>query len=507
MENATDNHAPRLATCGGLLLLVWCVYLLTGSGHFDVLDEYQVFFQGESLREEGTLAVPQAEKFGVWYGVRDQEGNPHAPYGPAHPWATLPWHVVANAVTSKAEQPRPPKDLLAHAILLTSSSFFAAIAVALFYALLRRLGCADVPAIMLALGFAFTTPLWVYTGALYSEPLAIALLLGAAWALERATRGNEVRYPSVALCGVLLGLALLTRFTHALAAPVFGLALLTATGDPRRRTAAFFLLGGVSALFFVVYLGYNQVRFGDPWHLGYPDRVEGGKFLSGFTTPFWDGLRGFLVSRGKSLILFVPLLVLAGLGAPFLWFRRRPMVVAGFGSLLVYLVFFSRTTQWEGGYCWGPRYVLPAVPLALLACASLYRITIPGLRGMRIVLLAVGLLVQLPAVMTAPYEAIFRAGKGSYYDHQHDYQSSYDAVGWQWSLVGRTFKEALDDGAKPMDPSQGFDFWWDSLRRDGAPAGWIWLAVGVQLAGAVGGGLLIRRGLARGSHSSAGGLS
>ena len=66
---------------------------------------------------------------------------------------------------------------------------------------------------------------------------------------------------------------------------------------------------------------------------------------------------------GRGLFVLSPLLLLAVLGWPAL--RRRAPAAAwlALGQLTVLALFFAAFDGWHGGWCWGPRYLLPAVPL------------------------------------------------------------------------------------------------------------------------------------------------
>jgi len=84
------------------------------------------------------------------------------------------------------------------------------------------------------------------------------------------------------------------------------------------------------------------------------------------------GAWGLLFSPGKGLLLYAPPVLLALLAfAPFV--RRYPMeglVIAGLS--LSYVLGYSSRRGWHGGLCWGPRYLLPVLPLMLLPVGALW---------------------------------------------------------------------------------------------------------------------------------------
>jgi hypothetical protein len=97
-----------------------------------------------------------------------------------------------------------------------------------------------------------------------------------------------------------------------------------------------------------------------------------------FETPFRVGFFGALFTPEKSVFLFDPLLVLAGIVAAFAWKSFRPEVkayFAAFGALLfAYVSFYAKYTDWSGDTAWGDRYVATAAQLvAFMAVPLLLR--------------------------------------------------------------------------------------------------------------------------------------
>jgi hypothetical protein len=120
------------------------------------------------------------------------------------------------------------------------------------------------------------------------------------------------------------------------------------------------------------------------------------------------------VSPYRSVFLYAPPVILFGLG--FTGFARRYRKYLWLiAAITVYvLVVYSKWWAWHGGWCWGPRFLVPVVPLLLL----------PGLvavsRGGKWHLaVAVGLgiwgfIVQVGAVLinyTAAYDYWIKIGR------------------------------------------------------------------------------------------------
>ncbi|MEE8142924.1 MAG: hypothetical protein V3T77_07480 [Planctomycetota bacterium] len=456
------------------------VYAITSSGRARAIDEYMIYFQTESLAKELSLSVAQAESLGVWYGRSGQDGQAYAPYGPAHAALLVPGYWAGVGLTRLPQVPDTSHDLLRVFAVVMSNALLGALLVCVFLVLLCRGGASPSLAVTSALGLGFGTLVWPYSGTLFSELWSGLLLLLAALALERATRASTLMWGAL-LAGICLAVAILVRPVHALAVPVFAGALLLARGTPGARFGASFALGAAAAVGLAALLFLNWHQYGSPWEFGYPEQAEGGRSLNSFETPLWLGLFGFLFSPGKSVLLFTPLLVAASLGLPRLWRERRPLALVSGGCMVSYLLFYSGYTQWEGGYCYGPRYLLPVLPLALLGLGTC--------KNARVVVgfAWLGVLVQVPGVFTSFLEE--QVGGARYYDAAHNYQLLHQPWLGQMQLFIQYTLEALHGDALAAPLGKGLDLWWIYLAKGGVPWSWIltWLGIPVILlvAGAV----------------------
>jgi hypothetical protein len=106
--------------------------------------------------------------------------------------------------------------------------------------------------------------------------------------------------------------------------------------------------------------GYNWYRFRDVFATGYREEA------TAFGTPIWEGAYGLLLSPGKGVFWYNPPLILAVAALALLWRRERAvtLVLAGMGLSVV--LFYARYYQWYGGGVWGPRFLVPLLPLLLL---------------------------------------------------------------------------------------------------------------------------------------------
>jgi hypothetical protein len=311
--------------------------------------------------------------------------------------------------------------------------------------------------------------------------LSAAIFVGVALLLFG--RGHApIAWRTASIAGLVLGLATLVRPTNVLAIPVFALAVLVRDGKPALRAA--FILCATSGIGVLALLAHNALLFGGPFQFGYPTAAEGAKRLNTFDTPLVKGLYGFLLSPGKSIFVFAPPVILALAGLRRLWKLERGAATVAMLLPLVYLFFFARYTQWEGGYCVGPRYMVPPIVLLSLALGPMLAGNAARIKKIALLLLVLGALVQCVSLATSFMED--QVPRGHYYDANWTYRLSYSLSGqihllWKYLASGEPARLGL-----------GWDRWFVFLHKGGVSAatlavvGLVMLAgFGISLAGVV----------------------
>lgn len=439
-----------------LFLSLNFVFMLTSTGRIRTTDEVMTLFESESLVLRGSTAVPQAMAARLFFGRFDRHGQPRTPYAPGQALVATPWYVLGQYVLPHVPGvPESGRDMLVGFAVTLSSATFAAAAATFAFLIFCGIGVARPTSLAATLMLALATPLFSYSGWFFSEPLACAMLLGAAMIFFAQRNGISIR--RAALGGALLGFAVLVRPTHILLAPVFLTAILVR--ERRLGVKPALMAAAVLGMAVAVYLSYNYYVFGDPLQIGYPTSVEAGKHVTSFETPLRVGLLGFLFSPGKSIFLFAPPILLALVGLPALWRRDRGLATVAGLSLPITLGFFARYTQWEGGYCFGPRYLLPALALLSLALGPVLANASQSTRAVAAFLFIAGLAVQVLGLSTSFLEA--EVGH-NYYNQQFDYRLGYNALARQAQLL-----LAYLGSDEPARMGLGFDRWFVFLAKGG----------------------------------------
>ncbi len=485
-----------LALC--LSVLLTGVYWFTYSGRFLSNDETAMFDAAESLVRRGNTRLTYTFNLRIIrdYTIAEQPNTPLADSEPLQ-------LILAGALFALAE--RLPGVGLVHAVWLLNVLVCAAAGGVLFlYA--RLLGYSERTAAAGALLFGLGTVAWPYSKVFFREPLVLLLLLSAALCLTvwrscwRTLRGG------LWLAGFTFFflLALLTKEAALLSVPIYLVIALPRVSLRRGwgRLAALAVLAAMLVL--VVAAALNAVlgvievpRSYDP--LARLQAVAGKEEFIAYA------LLSYLFSPGRGVFAFSPVLLLGIPGVVILIRARRwREALVPLTTLAVFVVGYAvlRHEHWYGGLAWGPRYLVPATSLLMLAAlpalAALEKVkpAHPARIGAAILVL-LSVWVQLNGVLisqAAYYEAL----------KQHAGAVAWQEGTWQLALTPLVVIPGLL-GTQPLDfawlrvapegyvlaalaallASGGGAALWYWLRREVVPRRAGWLTVAVLLVGTV----------------------
>jgi hypothetical protein len=251
----------------------------------------------------------------------------------------------------------------------------AGLAVLMFLWARRRANVSQRMALFVALIGGFATIVFPYSTAFFSPvPAAFFLMLGLLLLDDRP-----------ALAGAAVGISGVCFYYGILAAGIMAVALLIRS----RRALLLFIAGGLP--FGALLAWYHTVCFGAPWKTSLSvatNFTHKGLFLGLFASyPTKAGLWGLTFSEYRGLFYVSPVLLLAFVGM-FGMIRKRVLLrdlAIIVTTSTVFLLLTSSFNGWDGGGSFGPRHILPAVPLLALP--------IVFLRGRALIAVAVVLTV------------------------------------------------------------------------------------------------------------------
>lgn len=248
-----------------------------------------------------------------------------------------------------------------------------------------------------AFAYLFATPAFHYSAAFFGHQIvALGLLSASLLVLARseepiagrgpidgahvsATRPRGGLEPKTAwsflAAGAIVGMSVITEYQALLGAlGVLALASVSSARERGRRVACF-VLGGVP---FAAFLAYYHTRcFGGPFELSYHHLANSAlasvhrQGLGGVMYPTLEGLWGTLLSLHRGLIVTSPFVMLAIPGARRLWQRGQRLRTVILSSMILgQLTFVAASATWEAGWGFGPRLLVPVLPLICLLVAA-----------------------------------------------------------------------------------------------------------------------------------------
>jgi hypothetical protein len=217
---------------------------------------------------------------------------------------------------------------------------------------------------------AWLVPLAVYGGFLHVYAgVFMAHLLGALLLVLAYRSLFERGRP--ALAGLFLGLAFLAEYPLALALPLWAVQRWASRPSPREAVAlaAGFAPGAVLAAGYNVALTGSALTF--PYKFNATAEFSALERAYGLAWPSLETIYGLTFSPFRGVFFYAPVaLVLLGavLRASGQGGAKQVLSDGAVGFFLLSLLFYvSRANEpwpvWTGGYCYGPRYLVPAVAL------------------------------------------------------------------------------------------------------------------------------------------------
>lgn len=346
-----------------LFFLLTSVYMITYSGRLQFNDELQMLDVTGSIVEFGDERYDLALWY-VWtlYGpfnkdIGQRYALPTAPVEPMQSVAGVPFYWFSRLVDGTGT---------VHTVWLVNVLVTAAVGV-LFFRFALLLGYDVATALIAALLLAFGTALWPYSRTFLREPLMAFFLLLAAYLLEQSNRGSLTHRRTVlylAGVGIAMAFAFLTKESTLMVLPaLLALRFPVFTHHPRWRRVLDISL--IALLLLPLLLVITDI-------LGYliPQEVSLTALYALQPAYAREALHTYLFSVGGSIWGTSPVVLLA---VPGLWLLYRAqkrrclwmIVLSVIGLAVGHAI--TAGEVWSGGATWPPRFLIPVLPLLMLA--------------------------------------------------------------------------------------------------------------------------------------------
>jgi hypothetical protein len=409
MIKAEAKTTLRIGIGAGIAL--WLVltglYLLVYRGYPLSIDEISIFDSIESLVHHNTLARTIEFWRAPYVPAPGQAPTLQPLYEPLQILVSSPLYWVASRLPAIGQF---------HAVYLSNIIITALTGVS-FYIIALLLRFRLTTAWLGALTFGLATLAFPYSRWLFREPLMGLFVLWTfylAVAIQQRIQ-NHQRYTVLILPFILSILGMIfTKQVSVLLLPALAICLVPTRTTLRRVLPVIGALVAVLAIL-VILLLILRPDFGDA-------RYSLERWLNPSSYSWEHMLESFLgyqISPSRSFWLYSPVLLLSFIGAVMLFRRgmwRLPAAVffallstgAAYGALRL-------GTYWNGGWSWGPRYMLPlAAPFMLLVLPVLDHLLHPPAdvhnlyikRAVVGILIAVSVGIQLLALVI-PYTDLY----------------------------------------------------------------------------------------------------
>jgi hypothetical protein len=476
-----ETSSPRkIAVLIGLA--AWLVYVATAGGTLATSDAVAMFAQADAIVTRGELDVALENSSVEWRGVN---GRFYLPFGIAQPLYDVPFLLAGRALATITGLSLGDPDALPKAVVAMASTVPAAVSVAFGFLIAWRLSSDLRASLVAAIALAFGTLLWPYATFGFNAALATAALTGGVYGIGVGALAGRTR--ALIAGGAAMGIAWLTRHELALAVvpTIAWLGWYTRRRPDRTRLMAAALAGIVLAA--AIWMILNALHFGHPLRTGHRPDVS------------FRGALAFLISPSGALALYAPVAVACVALVPLLK-RRDPLAWLLAGVALGLVALYASLDDWLGTRSYGPRYLVPVLPLLVAPLALGWRRA--RRRPARFVLIAlvvVSILVQIPGVLVDFSNAGIAAGQPPQYLRRDE---------WQWSPVwlnarlaatavpaniryvtGQDRPPAPDAGSLSDRLSFSLNFWWLYLFYLGVLP--LWAAMTTALVPLAGASLLV----------------
>jgi hypothetical protein len=334
-----------------VLIVFGLIYAFTAKGYVECGDTVPSMVTAESLVTAGRIDIPQSPS-----ATPGTNGRFYSRFGIGVALVFVPPVILAHIVAHITHLNEP--DLAGFFISFVNVAS-GLLLLYTFAHVLLYFGVRPTSTLLFTIALGFGTLCWRYAVCDFTEELQAALLLLAFdGVIRRTTRGNV-------LGSAALAFLILMKVAHVVFIPIFGLYVLSVADGPySRRARAGLIFALPTAAVLAIHLVLNFVRYGNVFETGYGSNAHD---FSVRNLP--ASVPGLLMSLDKGLLIFCPVLVLGVLGIPA--FLRRQRVAARFvlAVTLVAFLFNGMLGFWDGGWCWGPRYLVPTIAFWLLPAA------------------------------------------------------------------------------------------------------------------------------------------
>lgn len=360
---------------GKIIFLVLGFFLIlnftTTGGHFDSHDGIFYFLVAENVVLNQSIKIdpnsPSVEILEFEYGIENfvkiwvpenydnyQKGEKipfFLPGGILGPLLAVPAYTLSLITNT---DPVIVVSFFTNSVIIAFTSF-------IIFLISKNLFKSQKKGFILALVFNLSSFIWPYNTSFFLQP-ALSLILIASVYFLLISKGKKIN--CIIISGALLGLSLMIHPSTVILLPGF---LIYALWNIKFGKASicylitFFSIAGIQIL--VNYVKYNSIT-----NFGY-DTID---VVTSHSD--WEGIIGLIFSPGWGIIFYFPLILLAPIALKQMFQTNKKLVFLTVYTFFSIWLFFGTepTPHWSGFGAWGPRYLIPFLPLAVISLGYLF---------------------------------------------------------------------------------------------------------------------------------------
>jgi hypothetical protein len=333
------------------------LYVLTMGGHTSSSDEETIYYVTKSLADHGGFEASGYPETPPLNGMRGTDGQFYGHTGILPSIMAVPFYLLGDLLSHGFGPEFQP--YVTRLFVGMRDPVVTALTCWLVFMFCVRLEYSARVSVAVTMAFGLASIAWPYSKYCWSEPVTAWWLLLSVYAAFMAVRQKAATYCVVS--GLSLGLAAASKMTTLAVFPgLFAYLLLAHRGERRGWSLVLF---SAALLLPLAGVGWaNHSRFGGIFKAGY-DEWAG---PSPVQLAHYRGIFGLLISPGKSVFLYSPVMAAAVLAFGWFWSKFRSEALLFAFTFLVHVVLAGLFIHWHGDSAWGPRYLVPVTSFLVI---------------------------------------------------------------------------------------------------------------------------------------------
>lgn len=348
-----------------ILIFFISLYSLFSIGHFGG-DGYQDYLTAESIVLDGNLSLYDrpGDEDEINYisvkGIKGRDGKIYSSRGALGiPLVLSLFYFIGNLVASFFKN--LPHDFITMFFCSFANPVISAFNCFLIFLICKYLKFNIKIATIVTFIYGLMTMIPAYTRTGFTEPALILTMLLGFYSSLKYRDNPKILY--LLFSGICTSLIVFVRVSGLIFVPIFIFyAVWNIIERPqfktRLRDILVFMISFLVPFSFI--LIYNSWIYGSLLNFGKSNVIYYGTRIMA-STHFLKGLYYYLLSPGKSLFIFNPVLVLAVIALFSNWEERKKEHIFFTLIFVVNLLFYVKSFRRGSLFSWGPRYLLPSV--------------------------------------------------------------------------------------------------------------------------------------------------